>query len=422
MREFNLFKYLHSAILIYLMTAGHSLTAQYNTNFLNYSATGRSVGFNMDFEAGSNGIKNGMVNKLMFGGYIGDGLKNNSARAMRAINNFGIHLNYDLSAFLKGNKNFDFHIGVKEQSLLNATFTKDFYNLMFYGNRMYKGQTASLKNSNVNALRFQEFKFGVMMHSIDTIGKIGVAVSVLRGEQLFFIKTFNNSSLSMSEDGSEVAFYSDFSMAISDTASVNRFANFKGIGASADLYFETPYKSKIGQSSVLIVSANNIGFIHWGDNSVQYSSDSLLRFSGYTVNSLEDLKDSTLRRIDADSLVQRLTSARKESFNVNIPTNLLLINKIKFSSRYTLVTGYRYIFNANYKAYFFTESEITYRKITGTLHIGYGGYGRLNVGVSLSYNNPNWYLKIGSNSLQGFLAPKNTYNQGVFLSFARKLK
>lgn len=422
MLDFKLLKYFGIVLLLTLMVTVLRLEAQYNTNFLNYSSAGRSIGFNMDFEAGSNGIKNGMVNKLLLGGYIGDGLKNNSARTMRAINNFGIHLNYDFSAFVKGNKNFDLHFGIKEQSLLNATFTKDFYNLMFYGNSMYKGQTASLKNSNINALRFQEFKFGVMMHSIDTIGKIGVAVSLLRGEQLFFIKTFNNSSLYTSADGSDVAFYSDFSMAISDTASIKNFRNFKGIGASADLYFETPYKSKIGQSSVLIVSANNIGFIHWGDNSVQYSSDSLLNFSGYTVNSLDDLKDSTLRRIDADSLVQRLTSARKESFNVNIPTNLLLINKIKFSSRYTLVTGYRYIFNANYKAYFFTESEITYRKITSTLHIGYGGYGRLNVGVSVSYNNPHWYLKLGSNSLQGFIAPKNTFNQGVFLSFARKLK
>jgi len=410
-----------NAYLVLLFVACH-LQAQYNTNFLNYSYSGRCVGTNLDFEAGSNGIKNGMVNKLVRGGYIGDGLKNNSARTMRAINNFGIHLNYDVSAFVKGTKKFDYHFGIKEQSLINATFTKDFYNLMFYGNSMYKGQTASLKNCNVNALRFQEFKFGVMMHSIDTIGKIGVAVSILKGEQLFFIKTFNNSSLYTSEDGTEVAFYSDFSMAISDTTNKGRIARFNGIGASADLYFETPYKSKIGQKSVLVVSANNIGFIHWGGNSVQYSSDSLLKFSGYTVNSLDDLKDSTLRRIDGDSLVRRLTSAREEPFNVNIPTNLLIINKIKFSDRYTLIGGYRYIFNANYKAYFFTESAFSFGKLMWTLHAGYGGYGRLNIGTSLCYNSEHWYLKIGSNSLQGFLAPKNTYGQGVFFSFARKLK
>ena len=71
-------------------------------------------------------------------------------------------------------------------------------------------------------------------------------------------------------------------MALSD-ATNNNLISFNGMGASADIFFETPYKSKLGKKSILTVSANNIGFIHWNNKSIQYSSDSSLRFIGYKI-------------------------------------------------------------------------------------------------------------------------------------------
>ena len=320
------------------------------------------------------------------------------------------------------NKRVDYLIGFKNQEVLNATYTRDFFNLMFYGNQMYKGATASLRNCNVNALRFQEFKFGAVFNRIDTAGRIGLSLSFIKGEQLFFINTNSNSSLYTSADGSELVFNSNFNMAISDTSNKN-LTTFNGVGASADLFFETPYKSRIGKKSRLIVNGNNIGFIHWLNNSVQYSSDSSLRFSGYHINNINDLKDSTLNRINRDSLLRSLSNARKENFNVNIPANLVIINKIYFGNElFCLTTGYRYIFNANYKAYVFIEPEYRYKHVTFTLHTGYGGYVKLNVGAAITWNSKNWFLKIGSNSLQGYFLPSTAYGQGLYLSLAKKLK
>lgn len=408
---------------LFLLSCLFSLAglAQYNTNFMNYSATGRCVSANLDFEAGSNGMSSDLVNKLVWGGYIDQKTKDESSKYLRSKNNFGISLDYDLSAFIKGGKKFDFLIGVKDQAQLNATYTRDFFNLMFYGNAPYRGRTADLGNCNVNALRFQEVKLGAILHSVDSVAKIGISVSFLKGEQLFYVKTNQFSSLYTSYDGSELVFNSNFSMAISDTN--NRgLTSFNGIGASADLYFETPYKSSIGRNSVLIVNANNIGFIHWRNNSVQYSSDSTLRYSGYTVNNIVDLKDSTLNRIDSDSLLRALSNARSENFNVNIPTNLLIINKIFFTDRFCFGFGFRYIFNANYKPYGFIEPEYRIRNVTFGLHAGYGGYVRLNVGASVTWNCRNWFLRLGSNSLQGYVVPKSTFGQGVFFSVAKKFR
>src|SRR5688500_3169268 len=44
--------------------------AQYNTNFLSYSNTGRSISAFMEFEAGSNGVNGSLANRLIWGGHI----------------------------------------------------------------------------------------------------------------------------------------------------------------------------------------------------------------------------------------------------------------------------------------------------------------------------------------------------------------
>ncbi len=378
-----------------------------------------SVG--LDLEAGSNGISSELVNKLVWGGHVDNKLKDESSKLLRGKNNFGLLLNYDLSAFLKGGKKFDYLIGFKNQEVLNATFTRDFFNLMFYGNNMYKGQTANLGGCNVNALRFQEVKFGAMIHHVDSLGKIGVSVSFIKGEQLFFVKTTDKSSLYTSADGSEIVFNSNFSMALSDTNN-RRLAGFNGVGASADIFFETPYRTRSGKKCVLAVNANNIGFIHWWNNSVQYSSDSTLKYTGYNVRTLTDLKDSTISRINGDSLLRDIAHARTENFNVNIPTNLLIINRVYFDSRFCMAAGFRYIFNANYRPYLFVEPELKIKNVYWTLHVGYGGYTNLNVGTALTWSSKGWFMRLGSNSLQGFIFPKLAFGQGVFVAIAKKLK
>lgn len=410
-----------SCLLLLLVVYSNLIKSQYNADFLNYSKTGRSVSVNLDFEAGSNGMSSRLVNKLVWGGYIDNSLKDESAKHLRAKNNFGLLLNYGVNAFVKGNKKFDFLIGVKEQEVLNATYTRDFFNLMFYGNQMYMGRTADISNSSLNALRFQEIKFGAMMHQVDSVGKIGISLSLINGEQLFYIKTLNNSGLYTSPDGSELIFNSNFNMALSDTSN-KRLGGFNGIGASADIFFETTYKSRGGKKCLLTVNANNIGFIHWWKNSVQYSSDSSLRYTGYNIHNINDLKDSTISRINSDSLLRKITNARHEDFNVNIPTNLVIINKIYFSTKFCLGTGFRYIFNANYEPYVFMEPELTHKNMSFCLHTGYGGYVKLNVGASVTWNSKGWFLRLGSNSLQGYFFPKTAFGQGVFLSLAKKFK
>lgn len=397
--------------------------SQYNSEFINYENTGRSISINADYEAGSNGIQNAMMNKFLFGGHIDKKMKDAALNSMHGYNQLGINLNYDISMFIGKNPKYAFLLGFKNQEIFNATYTKDFYQLLLYGNKPFLDKTANFTGTNFNALRFQELKFGVIMHQVDSTAKIGISISVLKGEQLFYVKANKNSSLYTNADGTELIFSTNFNMAFSDTATKKNIWSFNGIGASADVFFETPYKSRIGRQSVLTVNANNIGFIHWSEKSVQYSSDSIIKFDGYHINNILDLKDSTLQKVNADSVLRQATNARQEEFNTNIPTNLIIINKIYFTRSFAINMGFRYIFHANYKPYVFLEPEYKIKnRFTVSLHVGYGGYTRLNTGLALTYSNKNWFFKLGSNSLQGYILPKQTYGQGVYFSLAKKFK
>jgi hypothetical protein len=408
---------------IYFCFCSIAFFAQYNSEFLNFEKTGRSISINGEYELGSNGIYNSLLNKFIYGGYINKKIKDASNDHMKNLNVMGANINYDMSVFFGRNSKYSYLIGIKDQIIFNSSFTKDFYQLMFYGNKPYLNETKNLAGSSINSLRFQELKLGFIWHKIDTTAKVGVSVSILKGQQLFYIKAKEGSSLYTNSDGTELVFNSDFDMALSDTNNRKNPFAYTGIGASADIFFETPYKSKIGKGSVLTVNANNIGFLHWFDNSVQYNSDSTFRFDGYKVDNLLDLQDTTLAAINRDSIIKNTTNARKESFNVNIPTNLLIINKIRFTNKFVLGTGFRYLFNSNFKPYFFADAEYQLTsKITGVLHVAYGGYSKLNVGLAFSYNSPAWFFKIGSNSLQGYISPSNTYGQGAFISIAKKFK
>jgi hypothetical protein len=82
----------------------NTVFAQYNTEFLNYRNTGRSICSDFSIDAGSNGMSNSLANKLIWGGYINSEIKKQSSQHLNKQNNLGINLNYNISAFYKGNE------------------------------------------------------------------------------------------------------------------------------------------------------------------------------------------------------------------------------------------------------------------------------------------------------------------------------
>lgn len=413
-------------IFFVFTTTSVLLSAQYNSEFNFFQYTGNAVSVKAEFDAGSNHINAAMVNKLFFGGYIDKEMKDRALNKALGYNRAGAYLNYDTHIFFSTKKYGDkvsYFLAAKQQYLVHGGYTKDLFQLAFYGNKSLAGHTADLAYSNINTITFNEFKFGLIFRKVDSTAKIGISVSVLQGGRLIYSAFGKNSSLFTSPSYDQIIFNSNFNITISDT-SQKKWYQLNGIGASTDFYFETPYKSKLGKMSILSLNINNFGFIHWLRNSLRYSTDSVLRFTGYHINSIYDLKDSTLNKINVDSTFRKITNARKGEFNTNIPTNLIIYNKIFFGDkRFSFGTGFRYIFNANYKPYLFAEPAYQFNKhFQGNLHLGYGGYSLFNFGFSLMYETSSWHFYIGSNNIQGWLLPQISYGQGFFFMISKKLK
>jgi hypothetical protein len=105
-----------------------------------------------------------------------------------------------------------------------------------------------------------------------------------------------------------------------------------------------------------------------------------------------------------------------------LPMNVVVIHQLDFSKFFSLRTGIRHIFNGNYKPFFFADGKFRLHKsVSGGILLAYGGYGKLTSGLYVECNlEKKWYLKVGSNAVQGFVIPGQTLGQSAYLTLAKK--
>jgi hypothetical protein len=396
--------------------------AQFNNDFLYYTKYGRSVSMHGEYDFNSTAIQNGFVNKFIVGGYLDSTTKSNSQKNMSAVNRAGGSYGVGVTAFwgAKGSK-YSFITGLKQVEFFNSTFSQDFFSMAFFGNKMFEGKTANIGGTTINHFKFQEVKLGFIWDHIDTTAKVGFSVSYLKGQNLFQINT-GTSSIFTAMDASEVYLNMHGSFTTSDTAKNKQgYGVFNGNGASAEFFADMPYQSKLGESK-FYVAVNNLGFIRWNQNTMNLNFDTNYIYKGVTINNLFAISDTSIKQLSKDSLTKKLIHTTKQRTSVNLPTSFLIIHSIKFNDFFTLNNGFRHIFQGNYVPYIFAEGVFHINKnLSATLHTGAGGYGKFTVGLNAEYKVKSWFIRAGSNALQGYISPKNTLGQGLFFSISKKL-
>jgi hypothetical protein len=397
--------------------------SQFNSEFLKYTDHRNHFSAYGDYEFNSNSLTNKFIQKFYQGGYIDSSLKETVSAKMSGHNYMGGVASFGFNAFFgKDSSSFAWLIGIKNQEIANAAYTQDFFNLAFYGNSMYKGRRAYLNNSNINYMKFQELKLGFVWTDVDTVGKMGGALSFLKGQNMFQFATRDTTFLYTAPDATQLELEANFSLVASDSAKKS-MAAFNGSGLSADLFVELPYKSKLGASK-FIITVNNLGFIQWNNKTVHYTVDSLFKFDGYNINNLSDLSDSTFSAINRDSTLNAISEVVNEKIITNLPMNFLVIHQIDFNKKYSLRVGLRHIFNGNYKPFLFLDNRFKFtRSVSAGLMLSYGGYGKFSSGLYFEINlKEKWFVKIGSNSLQGFIDTKNSIGQSAYLTLSKTLR
>jgi hypothetical protein len=404
---------------LYILFGVAVLRAQFNSEFLKYSDYRAHISLYGEAEWNSTALHNKFFQSIYAGNEIDIQSKDKVSDKLLQKNVAGAIANFGVNAFFgKEKSRFDWLVGIKHQEFLNCSFSKDLFRTAFYGNSEFKGKYADFNNTAFNYFKFQEFKIGFMWKNVDTSGKLGGALSFISGQRVLQYKTLDTNYLYTAPDATELIYQANFSLSMSDTTPRALFG-MAGLGLSGDLYAETPYRSKWGNSR-FIISVNNLGFIRWNKNSRRYSVDSVFNFQGVQLNNILDLNDSVLNSINADTLINRTTELSKDYFNVNLPMNFLLIHEVSFNTKYSLRVGFRNIFNANFRPFFFVENRFNLHpncKLGGTF--SYGGYGKFSGGIYAEYKIQKLNFRLGSNAIQGIVMSDKTFGGSMYLTLVK---
>ncbi|MFL5762877.1 MAG: DUF5723 family protein [Bacteroidia bacterium] len=384
------------------------------------------VGLTGDYGINSTALTGEFVSTFYKGGFIDKEKKDRVLDRARNLNVLGADLNYGVFAAFKPDslfhkKNVSLFFSLRDRAHFDMQFSKDMYKVGFYGNASYAGEVANFNEFSMNLLRYQQLQIGLFSSRYDSTARWGIAVSILKGEQ--YVSVFaDKAELYTSVDGQYIDFNTNMQVVQSDT-SKKGIGAFNGVGASVDIYFEAPFKTRFGESK-LRVSVSDIGAIKFNNQSLYLNQDSLFRYSGFHVNSIYDLQDSTFAKNSQDSIISAIAPFRKQSYSATLPSVLNLTYETQFGSRFLMTEGIRYVFNGNYHLLMYLKGHFMITpKFHATATFGYGGYGKFNYGVGVFASlGKGLFVYAGSNNLEGFIAPKKACGQGAYLSLVKNFK
>ena len=415
-------------ILLFLLVINLITNAQiadiYADEFPDSANVRFAVSGNYSFN--SNAITNEFISKFFRGGYINGDLKNSILTRIKDENRMGADVSTGIYCALKldslfHKKNMSIFFSLHDREHFDALFSKDLFKVAFFGNAEYIGKAANLSGFNLNLMRYQQLQIGIFSSKLDSAAHWGIGISFLKGEEYISILA-KKAEMFTSEDGQFVDFNTSLQVALSDKTNKGLSA-INGYGASLDIYFEAPFKTRFGNSK-LKISVADIGAVRFNKNTEVINQDSLFHYTGFKIISIYDLQGTTYSKTSQDSIINSIVPLKKTTFSATLPATLNLTFETRFSKRFLLTEGIRYIYNANYTLLAYLKCDIFInKKNTLSANIGYGGYGQLNYGIGtfLKFRN-DFIIYAGSTNIAGFVAPKKTAGQGAYISLIKNFK
>lgn len=374
----------------------------------------------------SNTITNDFILSFYRGNFIDSILKEDATEKILSSNRLGgaskAGFTYSYRS-LEGNNKPAFSFSFFDRQHLDMKFSDDLFNTIFYGNKMFAGETASLGNFRFNLLRYQQFRFGWDWKGDATHGSYGLAFSMLSGEQNIFVKA-DKADLFSIENGTFSDYDMDFSLVMevqqTDTSQRKYFAQ-NGMGLSMDFYYELPY-IVWKKPGTIIFEVKDLGIIRWNSNSMHYSVDSSYHYDAIDVDDLFNL-DSTTSPLNIDSVIDKNTKFEKGQYATNIPFTLDIHTKSYYGKQLAFEKGIIFWFNTFAKPYYYAKLHfIVGRKKSADIAyiIGYGGYGRFNAGLEAKIDFAKHYsLHLIDSYLFSGIA-QTSYGMGLYLKLVRR--
>lgn len=234
----------------------------------------------------SNVLYNDLVTSLYQGKNLDRDTRTHSQDALngrgRAGYELGFRASYTWGDSLFGKAHWSPRISLAHQSVMGMRFSDAVYDLTFFGNAAYEGQTAALGNSAFEQLAYQTVAFGIEDRRTGTF----VELALVNGQYLN-TGDIRTADLFTGADGRYLDLDLDGSYHRSDTGSTG-FGRSNGMGAAVSLAWHHPL-ALFGHPALLELGAVDVGFIAWGSRSLQLEKDSTIHYEGIAVSDVLDL-------------------------------------------------------------------------------------------------------------------------------------
>lgn len=151
-------------------------------------------GYRSDY---SNSLNRGFVQTAVFGGYIDNELKYDVFGNLENQNDYAGLNNLSASVtFFPDSSRLGYTLGFEQNNLASLSFSKDFYELAFYGNVGFGSDPADLSNTREDYFSYQRLGFGIVDKKTGAFASLGVynAHSTIRysADDFFFQTEFDN--------------------------------------------------------------------------------------------------------------------------------------------------------------------------------------------------------------------------------------
>jgi len=361
-----------------------------------------------DYDMGSV-LNNSFLRKSIYGGSIDKELiDENFARLAHGPNHIGNTVDFAVqyrrfTGQLFGMKDIGFSVAFEWHLHNDFDFTDDLYLLVMNGNKDFAGKTADLSDTKFNYLKYSQIKLGLFKEHPENHSEFGFQLALNLGNQFEEFEA-HHAHLNTDVDGKSIELSGDFDYLESGYIGRND-GMVQGYGAGLDLFYEIEkyqhYQFKIDVA--------NIGFIVWNKKSLEYKKEEHLVFEGIEIDNIFDMHDDAMNTNVVDSLHDYIIANGERGAHMTYtPLELDVLYQYYFTNNVSATARFRHKIFGLYSPYY--QLGATYH-IKEKYHIGadinYGGYTKLNFGMSLCIEiSDNFVLNLRSRYISGFYGSK----------------
>jgi hypothetical protein len=418
----SLKKYIIAILVLWSFQASAQLEADRTDRYLydlsayrdsSFQYSKLMIGMYGSGEANSNAITNSFFSHLLYtGAYISDDMKEDVNKKLKDKNRLCLDEQIKISGAYKINKNTWFTLGLTQRLFTGGTMSKDGFNLVFYGNSMFAGQTAQLHPTNLYQMDYFSLSTGIMKQVNSKLTVAG-ELSFIRGGNYRQIK-MDRGTLYTDPNGAYLELDSKFKVAYSDSSQSAAFPHSSGKGAAISLY--TTYQ--VNAKTYLSFELKDLGFIAWKDLNV-YEGDSVYKYDGYSISNILDPNGSLVSDVTIDTIMKQIgINKQKQSFSRMLPTTMHISIVHHLNKKWSIAGGAKYMFAPGYiprvyvKPIYYLSDQML---VSSTL--AYGGYGKADVILSCGWKYSNKLMvSIDALFLEYMIAPNSTSGNGIQFS------